>query len=240
MSRPQTKNNAEIQQFQKDSLHWWDQNGPFAPLHRQNPARIKLIRDHILGHYNAIKGLKILDVGCGGGLACEPLARLGADVTGIDADNQAIRVATEHAAKQGLDITYICAATEDLKTKTKYDVVMALEIIEHVDEPQAFVQDCFDLCKPGGLVIFSTLNRTAKSFALGIVAAEYLLRWIPQGTHNWKKFVKPAELAHSVRQCGGAVKSIKGIYFNILRNEFDISDKDIDVNYYLIAEKPNP
>lgn len=238
MSRPQTKNIAEIQHFQKDSAHWWDPNGPFGPLHRQNPTRMQLIRDAITEHYENIKGLSIIDIGCGGGLACEPLTRLGANMTGIDADEQAIRVAKEHAAQQNLDINYICAGTEDIQqNKLKYDVVLALEIIEHVDSPQQFVQDCFHLCKPDGLVIISTLNRTLKSFALGIIAAEYILRWVPQGTHHWSKFIKPAELAQFCRNANGSTKDIKGICFNPIENDFYISDKDMDVNYTLIAEK---
>jgi 2-polyprenyl-6-hydroxyphenyl methylase/3-demethylubiquinone-9 3-methyltransferase len=184
----------EIEHFSKDSARWWDESGPFKPLHALNPVRLGYIKEHICAHFSKeslsltpFTGLKILDIGCGGGLVCEPLARLGATVSGADADQQAIDVAKEHAVQSGLEIEYLNKPAEEIKTK--FDVVLALEIIEHVEDPSAFVASVSNLVKANGLVIFSTLNRTAKSYALGILAAEYLLQWVPHGTHSWKKFV---------------------------------------------------
>lgn len=233
---------AEIQNFSKDSGHWWDENGPFAPLHRLNPVRMAYIRGQICARFQKdsgllrpFEGLRVLDIGCGGGLICEPMARLGAAVTGIDADAQAIKVAQAHADEMGLGIAYQCAAAEDLHNT--FDIVLALEIAEHVTDLDDFIKSCAALCKPGGLLILSTLNRTAKSFALGIVAAEYLLRWVPQGTHHWKKFVKPSELARALRQYGANPQDVTGLIFDPLSGDFTLSDNDVAVNYFLSAIK---
>ncbi len=236
-----TVDQKEIQNFSKDSMHWWDENGPFKPLHRLNPVRLKYIKDQICAHFdrdtlalNSYKGLEILDIGCGGGLVCEPMARLGGSVTGIDADDNAINVATQHAEQLGLAITYTATSSENLlKSKKRYDVVLALEIIEHVSNPDEFVKSVMDLSKPGGLVIFSTLNRTPKSYALGIIAAEYILRWVPAGTHNWKKFMNPAELSRHVRNNRGYPQNICGLGFNPIKNEFSLVPNDTSVNYFL-------
>ncbi len=232
----------EIENFSKDSSHWWDENGPFKPLHALNPVRLSYIKAQICEAFGRdtqslkpFEGLSMIDVGCGGGLVCEPLARLGADVSGADADANAIAVAKDHAKDNGLKIDYQAKPAEEIK-KT-FDVVMALEIIEHVADPAAFVKSIAALCKPGGLIIFSTLNRTPKSFALGIVAAEYILRWVPAGTHTWKKFVKPSELSRMAREAGLNAHNISGLIFNPLKNEFALSPKDIDVNYLLTATK---
>ncbi|MCD8520166.1 MAG: bifunctional 2-polyprenyl-6-hydroxyphenol methylase/3-demethylubiquinol 3-O-methyltransferase UbiG [Alphaproteobacteria bacterium] len=237
-----TVDQTEIQAFSKDADKWWDESGPFAPLHRLNQVRMGYIRRQICNHYGLnqtslkpFTSLKVLDIGCGGGLACEPMARLGADVTGVDADPVAISVAQEHAPLSGLDITYKNDSAE--KLKESFDVVLALEIIEHVSDPAAFVNHCARLTKPGGMVIFSTLNRTAKSYALGIVAAEYILGWVPKGTHTWQKFIKPAELSRMTRQNGLATKDMTGLVFSPLKNEFRISVNDLDVNYFLTANK---
>lgn len=241
MTRHNTVNRDEIRHFEKDSSHWWNPDGPFAPLHRLTPARMGFLRDRVLAVYPAIRGLSVLDIGCGGGLVCEPFARLGAKVTGIDADRNAVAVATAHAAAQNLDITYKTASTDDLRGGGKqYDVVTALEIIEHVDNPTDFVADCLSLTRPGGLCFFSTLNKTPKSWLLGIVAAEYILGWVPRGTHRWRQFVRPADLATMVRQANGQVQDIKGIVFNPLENDFQISDKDIDVNYIMAVQHAVP
>ncbi len=232
---------AEIDKFSKDAPRWWDEKGPFAPLHRLNPARMGYIRDQICKHYGLddisltpFKKLSILDVGCGGGLVCEPLARLGAEVTGIDADPVAIETAQEHAAQSGLTIDYRNGAAENLKTK--YDAVLALEIIEHVDNPAEFVRTISKLVKPGGLAIFSTLNRTPKSFALGIVAAEYVFNIVPRGTHSWRRFVKPSELARHMRTAGIEPKNISGLVLSPLSGEFKISGNDTGVNYFITGQ----
>lgn len=239
-------NPREIEHFSKDSHLWWDENGPFRPLHLLNPLRLRFIRDSIMAHFSLpenapapLKGLKILDVGCGGGLVCEPLARLGATITGIDADKNAIATAQSHAAGSGLDITYQATTTEALLPgdKNRFDVVVALEIVEHVANPGDFITSCAKLCKPGGLLILSTLNRTPKSFLLGIVAAEYVLRWVPQGTHRWNKFVRPSELVACLEKSGCAVVDIAGYRYNILAQSFELSNDDLSVNYILSAEK---
>ena len=238
-----TVDQKEIQNFSKDSSHWWDENGPFKPLHRLNPTRLHYIKQQICDHFDrdmkaldSYKGLDLLDIGCGGGLVCEPLARLGGNVTGIDADENAINVATKHALNADLKIKYDATSSEHLlKKKKRYDVVLALEIIEHVSDPELFVKSVLELCKPEGIVIFSTLNRTPKSFALGIVAAEYILRWVPAGTHDWKKFVKPAELSRHVRNAGGKPKNICGLAYSPLKNEYSLKPRDTDVNYFMSA-----
>ncbi|MBL4804256.1 MAG: bifunctional 2-polyprenyl-6-hydroxyphenol methylase/3-demethylubiquinol 3-O-methyltransferase UbiG [Alphaproteobacteria bacterium] len=233
---------AEIENFSKDADRWWDENGPFKPLHHLNPVRMRYIKEQICEHFdkdpNSLKSLKhisILDVGCGGGLVCEPLARLGADVTGADADPVAISTAKEHSLASGLAIDYQRTPAE--KITKKYDVVLALEIIEHVQDPEEFVKTIAGLSKKDGLVIFSTLNRNPKSFLLGIVAAEYFLRWVPRGTHSWKKFIRPSELAKMGRQAALSPKNITGLIYNPVRSEFALSNKDLDVNYLMALKK---
>lgn len=236
----------ELEKFSKDSDLWWDETGPFAPLHRLNPARLAYVRAQILSHLkiqeshkNPLKNIKILDAGCGGGLVCEPLARLGADVHGADADSRAIETAKAHAEESGPKITYHNKESTDLidKYRNYFDIILALEILEHVADPALFVQSCFDLLRPGGLIVFSTLNRTPQSFVQGIVAAEYLLRWVPRGTHNWKKFMKPSELSACVRQSGGQVRDVTGITYHPFSGSFRISPYRSDVNYFLCATK---
>lgn len=234
---------AEIAHFARDSRHWWDEDGPFRPLHRLNPVRLSYIRDRVLARFGgdaaSLKPLAaraVLDIGCGGGLVCEPLARMGAKVTGLDADEQAITVARAHAASGGLDVNYIAGDTTALRGK-KFDVVLALEVVEHVTDIDAFVREVTALCKPGGLVIMSTLNRTAKSFMLGIVAAEYVLGWVPRGTHRWDKFVRPSALSRALRGGGVTPVDVTGLIYNPLRGEFALSRSDLDVNYLITAEK---
>ncbi len=241
-----TVEHEEIKRFTKKSGQWWDENGTYASLHKINPVRIDYIRKSCERHFRAddfakapLKGLKILDIGCGGGLVCEPLARLGAEITGIDADPGAIGIAKKHAQKSGLDIKYINSSAEDLPKKRdgSYDVVLALEIIEHVSDLQLFIDNTERLCRKGGLVIFSTINRTAKSYAFAVVAAERILGWVPKGTHNWNKFIRPDELAKAGRKSGLRLKEIKGVTFNPFRNEFELSTNS-DINYFALMERP--
>jgi len=253
----------EIEHFSRDAPRWWDESGPFAPLHRLNPVRLDYIKGQICGHFKRdvqsftpFKGLSVLDIGCGGGLVCEPMARLGANVCGIDADDVAIEVAGEHAEVSGLEIDYQCTTAENIllapsphggegrgaasvegEGGKKYDVVLALEIVEHVSNLEEFVKACAALVKPGGMIIFSTLNRTPKSFALGIVAAEYILRWVPRGTHSWQKFVKPSELARAARRSGLTPDDITGLIYNPVQSSFSLSKNDVDVNYFMRASK---
>lgn len=228
----------EIENFSKDSCHWWNKNGPFAPLHALNPTRMSYIKTQIckaldldVQSLSPFNNLSIADIGCGGGLVCEPLARLGANVTGIDADENAIKVAKKHAKDAGLNIAYKAAAIEEIDTK--FDVVCALEIIEHVSDPQDFVTTLAQRVKPDGIIILSTLNRNPKSFALGVIAAEYILRWVPRGTHNWKKFIKPSELARFGRKAGLETQNITGLIFDPAKNDFRLSGSDLDVNYLM-------
>ena len=237
-----TVQKEEIEHFSKDAPRWWDESGPFAPLHRLNPVRLDYIKTQICSHFErdhkdfkALKRLSILDIGCGGGLVCEPMARMGAKVTGIDADIVAIETANEHAKQSGLNIDYQNTTAEDVDDT--FDIVLALEIVEHVSNIEDFVKACSKLVKPGGLIIFSTLNRTPKSFALGIIAAEYILRWVPRGTHSWRKFVKPSELAKAARHSGLKPGDITGLIYNPLKASFTLSKSDIDVNYLMSLKK---
>jgi len=241
---PSTVNTEEIGHFEKMAHEWWDPQGSLKPLHRLNPTRITYLKKVICDHFgrnndafDALDKLTVLDVGCGGGLVCEPLVRLGAEVTGIDAGENAIDIAKTHAGKFGLDVTYQCTTSD--KHKGQYDVVLALEIIEHVADIPAFIDSLLRLVKPDGLLVFSTLNRTAKSLALGIVAVEYILRWVPHGTHDWKKFVKPSELARHLRERHASVTDITGLVYKPLSDSFSLTKTDMSINYFLCATPPN-
>lgn len=241
----------EVASFGAQAHDWWNENGAFKPLHKLSPVRLQYIRSQICAYYgrdaaslNALRDLNILDIGCGGGLVSEPLARAGAAVTGIDAAKENIAAAQEHAAASGLkkaQLTYQAVTAEDLlkKSKTRYDVVLALEIVEHVADLPFFVETAAKLVKPGGLIIFSTLNRTPRSFLLGIVAAEYLLRWVPRGTHQWKKFLRPSELAGHLRAAGFSVEDVTGMSYNPLQDRFSLNPRDLTVNYFLTAVSKN-
>jgi len=228
-------NTQELSNFENMAEHWWDKNGPLKPLHKLNPTRISHIEQQIKSHFQCdeLSDLTVLDIGCGGGLVCEALAKKNAKVTGIDAGQTAINIAKKHCETNGLDITYKCETSND--HHNQYDIVLALEIIEHVENPDEFVKSVLSHVKPNGLCIFSTLNRTPKSFALGIVAAEYILRWLPRGTHDWKKFLKPSELAKKIENNAFQICDISGLIYNPFLDHFSISKTDIDVNYFISA-----
>jgi 2-polyprenyl-6-hydroxyphenyl methylase/3-demethylubiquinone-9 3-methyltransferase len=227
---------ADVQKFEALGARWWDESGPMKPLHQMNPLRLRYIRDQataLLG-CDDLKDLKVLDVGCGGGILTEPLARQGAKVTGIDAGAENIAIAKTHAQKMELKIDYRATTAEDLAASgAQFDIVTALEIVEHVTDPSVFLTDCAKMVKPGGVMFVSTLNRTAKSFALGIVAAEYVLRLLPPGTHNWKKFMKPSEIAAPMEKAGMSIKDITGLVYNPLSGGFTLSRKRLGVNYMM-------
>ena len=234
----------EVARFAALAEEWWDPAGKMRPLHKLNPVRLQFIRDRICTRLGRnpraglpLAGLRVLDVGVGGGLVAEPLARLGAAVTGIDAGEASIGVARAHAATQGLNIDYRHATAGALRAAGEtFDTVLALEVVEHVADRAAFLADCAALVKPGGALILSTLNRTAKSFLLGKVAAEYILRWLPAGTHDWGKFVRPSELGAGLRASGFRITELCGLSYNPLSDRFSLS-RDIDVNYFALACK---
>jgi 2-polyprenyl-6-hydroxyphenyl methylase/3-demethylubiquinone-9 3-methyltransferase len=239
---------AEVDRFGDIAGEWWDPEGKFQPLHRINPVRLAYIRERLSMHtsrpQNTIKmfaGLTILDVGCGGGLMSEPLARLGAQVTGVDPSERNIAVARDHAEKQDLDIGYLTGTTHDLASASDggrvFDCVIALEVVEHVPDVRHFLQSCADLLKPGGLLVVSTLNRTPQSYALGIVAAEYVLGWLPRGTHQWDRFVTTEEMREHFAAIGLAPVNEKGLSFDPLRYEWRLGE-DCRVNYFSTATKP--
>jgi 2-polyprenyl-6-hydroxyphenyl methylase/3-demethylubiquinone-9 3-methyltransferase len=236
---------AEIERFSRIAEEWWDPAGKFAPLHQLNPVRIGYIRDRAAAHWRRdalsgtpLAGLDLLDIGCGGGLLCEPMTRLGARVTGIDAAQRNIATAALHAEGQALAIDYRAATAEALTTEgQQYDIVLALEIVEHVADVELFLQCCGRLVKPGGLLFLSTLNRTAKAWALAIAGAEYVLRWLPRGTHDWKKFLKPSEVVRGLRGGGVEAQDIVGVVYSPLRRAWSLSKGDLDVNYMLYGTK---
>ena len=232
-------NKKEIEKFSKIATEWWNPKGKFKPLHKFNPIRIRYIRDNIIQNFKLkdvtkpLKKIDILDIGCGGGLLSEPMQRLGANVTGIDASTKNIKIAKLHAKKNNLDINYICSSPEKLKIKKKFDVILNMEIIEHVEDVQFFLKSCSKLLKKNGLMFVATINKTLKSYMFAIVGAEYVLRWLPIGTHEWEKFVKPEELKIIMSKNNLTLKKLDGMNFNIIKNEWNISE-DLSVNY--IAE----
>lgn len=239
-----TADSDEVARFAAIADEWWDPTGKFRPLHQLAPIRLAFIRKHIVDRLNLdgsidkpLSGVRLLDVGCGGGLVSEPLARLGADVTAIDAAARNIEVAKLHAAQSGLNIDYRNAQPEDLATAGEvFDIVVNLEVVEHVADLGAFMTACASMTRPGGGMVLSTINRTFKSLALAKIAAEYVLRWLPVGTHDWKKFVKPSELSADLRAAGMTVTALSGMSYNPLGDIWRLSE-DLDVNYLAFATK---
>jgi 2-polyprenyl-6-hydroxyphenyl methylase/3-demethylubiquinone-9 3-methyltransferase len=238
-----TIDDGEVAHFARLAGQWWDPHGAWATLHRFNPVRLAYIRDRAAAHFSrdpgrldSLKGLRILDIGCGGGVLCEPLARLGADVVGIDPVADSIAAAQHHAAQASLTIDYRCTTAEALaESGAVFDVVLAMEVVEHVADFNLFIEEAAALVKPGGLVFVATINRTMKSFALLIVGAEYILRWIPRGTHQWDKFITPDELEIALERSGLSVIHQTGVIYNLFADRFQLSS-DMDANYMVVAE----
>jgi 2-polyprenyl-6-hydroxyphenyl methylase/3-demethylubiquinone-9 3-methyltransferase len=233
---------AEVAKFSRLSDEWWDPKGKMAPLHKINPLRLSYIRDAACRKFernakslNCLAGLRILDIGCGAGLLCEPFTRLGAQVIGVDPSASNIAAARLHAEKGHLSIDYRCTTVEQMDLRERFDIVLAMEVIEHVSDVGMFINRCAAMLKPGGLMVISTLNRNWKSFALAIVGAEYVLRWLPRGTHQWDKFVTPDELAHYLRKSKLAITDQTGVVYSPFGDRWSLSS-DMDVNYMVLAE----
>lgn len=236
---------GEVDRFARMAGEWWDQTGKFRPLHKIGPVRLRFIHDHAAQAFHRnpkdarlLEGLSALDIGCGGGLIAEPLARLGARVTGIDPGRENIEVARLHAAQSGLQIDYRATTVEELgQAGLQFDLVLCLEVVEHVPDVTVFLGACGRLVRPGGLMIVSTIDRTLKSFALAIVGAEYVLRWLPRGTHQWDRFVRPDELERALKAAGLRQIDLKGMVYNPIADRWSLSD-DTDVNYFAAAMRP--
>ena len=229
-------NKKEIEKFSKMADEWWDPSGKFKPLHKFNPIRIQYIKENIIGNFKLknkkkpLDKINILDIGCGGGLLSEPMTRLGANVTGIDASSKNINIAKHHAKKNNLKINYICSSPEKLKIKKKFDVILNMEIVEHVDDINFFINSCSKLLKKNGLMFVATLNKTLKSYMFAIIGAEYVLRWLPIGTHDWEKFVKPEDLKNILHKNNLKLEKLDGMNFNIIKDEWSVSS-DTSINY---------
>ena len=231
-----TINKLEIAKFSKIATEWWSPNGKFKPLHKFNPIRIKYLKENIIEHFklkqtnSPLKGLNILDIGCGGGLLSEPITRLGAKVTAIDASKKNIQVAKFHAKKNNLKINYLCSSPEKLNLNKKFDVVLNMEIVEHVEDLNFFIKKSSNLLKKNGLMFIATLNKTFKSYVFAIIGAEYVLRWLPIGTHDWEKFIKPDNLVSLAINSSLKLKKLSGMKFNPIIDEWSLSN-DKSVNY---------
>ena len=245
MNAASTVDPAEVAKFEAMAAEWWNPNGKFKPLHMLNPCRLDYITSQIASEFDRdlttnlpFKGLRILDIGCGGGLLSEPMARLGAEVVGADPATRNIPVAELHAQQSGLTIDYRLTTAEDLAAAgEKFDVVLNMEVVEHVPDPQSFLTACQTLLKPGGLMICSTLNRNAKSFGLAIIGAEWVMRWLPKGTHDWRKFITPDELAGFITKAGLDPVDRKGMVFNPVAWSWSLSSRDLSVNYVTTSVK---
>ncbi|WP_420433944.1 bifunctional 2-polyprenyl-6-hydroxyphenol methylase/3-demethylubiquinol 3-O-methyltransferase UbiG [Hyphobacterium sp.] len=243
LSRPSI-DPEEIEKFSRIAAEWWDPESKFKPLHKFNPSRLRYIRDAVIAHFDRergdqpLKGLKLLDIGCGGGLIAEPMARLGADVTAVDAAEANIKTATVHAEEQGLEIDYRHGTAEQLLEdgEEQFDVVLNLEVVEHVAEPGQFLKDCAKLLKPGGIMVVGSINRTSKAFVFAIFGAEWVMGWLPRGTHRFEKLVKPSEVRAALSAEGLTVREADGVSYNPLQDSFEITP-DASVNYLMVAVK---
>ena len=236
---------SEVERFSKLAAEWWNPKGKFRPLHQIGPPRLSFIRDHVIGHFRLdpkvlrpLEGLSVLDIGCGGGLVCEPMSRMGGKVTGIDPSHKNIAIAGLHSKAQGVEVNYRAVRIEEVVAGGElFDVVICLEVVEHVPDVEAFIKECARACKPGGLVIISTINRTFKAWALAIVGAEYVLGWLPRGTHQWERFVKTDELAAFCKRAGLNAPNFSGMIYQPLRDVW-VLNPGTDVNYLAAASKP--
>jgi 2-polyprenyl-6-hydroxyphenyl methylase/3-demethylubiquinone-9 3-methyltransferase len=242
LTAPSSVDPAEVAKFSRLSEEWWDPNGKMAPLHKINPLRLGFIRDAACRKFDrnvrklgCLEGLRILDIGCGAGLLCEPFTRLGAQVIGVDPSASNIAAAKLHADKSQLSIDYRCTTVEEMDVRERFDVVLAMEVVEHVTDVGSFLDRCTAMLKPGGLMVISTLNRNLKSFALAIVGAEYVLRWLPRGTHQWDKFVTPDELTRYLQRNKLAITEQAGVVYSPFSGRWSLSS-DMDVNYMVVAE----
>jgi 2-polyprenyl-6-hydroxyphenyl methylase/3-demethylubiquinone-9 3-methyltransferase len=231
-----TVNKKEIDKFSKLASEWWDPNGKFKPLHRFNPVRLNYIKKSILDNLKkrssgkSLKNIKVLDIGCGGGLLCEPLSKLGAKVIGIDASEKNIKIAKTHAKKSKLKINYYCASPENFISKEKFDVILNMEIVEHVENVNLFLKESSKFLKKNGIMFIATLNKTLKSYIFAILGAEYILRWLPIGTHDWNMFISPEELVKICEKNSLSLDEILGVKYNVISGDWDFSTDD-DVNY---------
>ncbi|MGV8955449.1 MAG: bifunctional 2-polyprenyl-6-hydroxyphenol methylase/3-demethylubiquinol 3-O-methyltransferase UbiG [Cypionkella sp.] len=240
-----TINDAEIAKFTAMAEQWWDPKGKFKPIHKFNPVRLAYIREHVLAHFGRdgsqmrpLEGLTVLDVGCGGGLLCEPMARLGATVTGIDAAERNIKIATLHAEQSGVTVDYSATTSEALAaTGRTFDLVLNMEVVEHVDNVPLYMKSCADLVAPGGLMLTATLNRTARALAFAVIGAEYVLGWLPKGTHDWRKFLTPDEIKALITRNGLVVTDQTGIVYHPLADDWRKS-RDMAINYMVMAQRP--
>lgn len=227
---------SEIEKFSQVASRWWDPNGEFKPLHAINPLRVGFIEEHCSGLFDK----RVLDVGCGGGILAESMAKKGANVTGIDMAEASLEVARLHGLESQVSVEYRCIDIETLASQNpgSFDVVTCMEMLEHVPDPFSIIRACSQLVKPGGKLFFSTLNRNVKSYLMGIVAAEYLLGWVPKGTHQYQRFIKPSELMRGTDDAGLITRAITGLHFDPINQQFFLSDRNVDVNYIMYCEKP--
>jgi 2-polyprenyl-6-hydroxyphenyl methylase/3-demethylubiquinone-9 3-methyltransferase len=241
-----TIDQSEVDRFSAMAAEWWSPTGKFRPLHKFNPVRLQYIRDHASAHFGRdpkahrpLEGLRLLDIGCGGGLLSEPMARMGANVLGADASERNIGIASTHAAQTGVPVDYRAVTAEQLAAEGEmFDIVLNMEVVEHVSDVPFFIETCASMVKPGGLMFVATINRTFKAAALAIVAAENILRWLPRGTHQYEKLVRPEEIETPLGRAGMQVIERTGVFFNPIQNQWNLS-KDMDVNYMLLAKRPN-